>query len=620
MERQSAQQSERRSGQPPVRSSAQRTIGPSDAPAVRPQADPRRAKGQPAAARTAPRRTATVPAPAVPGVPGTRPTRRGGGQPRPPAPPRGPRQPSGRRRKRPPVRWGLRITGALALAVITASGLGHAMVSQVSSTIGRVDVFTGVQGRPATTKGTNFLLVGTDGRDGLDPGEKQRFHLGGAPCHCTDTMMLVHLSADRHRASVVSIPRDTLVQLPGAGPKPQAAAAPASSAVPGAAHRGARSVTALASPAAASTHPGKINQAYALGGPRLTVRMVEQLTGVHIDHYLEIDFTSFMKTVDVLGGVKVCTQRPLRDAYTGLDLPAGTSTLDGGQALQYVRSRHIDGAADLSRMRRQQKFLAQVIHKITGGGLLTDPVELARAAKTVLGSVRADQGLGTSDLIALAQGMKGFSTSSSEFAQVPLSNVNDQVPGVGSTVVWDARRAGQLWAAIRADRPLAAPAPAGTAAPARTAAPAPAGGRAGVDPSTVRVRVTNGTSVNGLAAAAQNALHATGFVTLGLPTTAAHHAPRTVVQYDPRWDRSARTLAAAVPGARLVPSPGQGPVMLLTLGPDFTRVAPPATPPPPASPQSPQSPANPSPTAPSAPAPASGTSSGTVRGDEVACP
>lgn len=450
--------------------------------------------------------------------------------------------------RRPPVRLSTRIAGGLALLVITASGIGHAVVAGMSGAIGRVDAFSGIQNRPDGTRGTNFLVVGTDGRGGLTRTERRAYHLGGVPCHCTDTIMLVHLSQDRSRASVVSIPRDTFVRLPGASR--------------GAAARTAAART-TAGHAVAVTHAAKINEAYADGGPKLTVRTVEQLTGVHIDHYLEVDFVSFMKTVDVLGGVPVCTVRPLKDSYTGLDLPAGTTTLGGGRALQYVRSRHIDADSDLGRMDRQQRFVAQVIHRISSSGTLTNPVRLERVARTVLGSVRADTGLGAADLITLARGMKGLSAGSSEFVSVPLSNLNYRVPGVGSTVRWDSGKAGRLWAAIRSDQPLA---------PHRRARHK--GVRVDVPPSRISVRVANGTGTTGLASSAQQALHATGFVTPGQATTAARPSARTVVAYDPRWDRSARTVAAALPGAELVPAPGQGPVMRVTLGAGFTKVRP----------------------------------------------
>jgi hypothetical protein len=295
--------------------------------------------------------------------------------------------------------------------------------------------------------------------------------------------------------------------------------------------------------------------------------MVEQLTGVHIDHYLEVDFTSFMKTVDVLGGVPVCTTRPLKDSYSGLNLPVGTTTLNGGQALQYVRSRHIDADSDLGRMQRQQRFVAQVIHKITATGTLTNPVRLEQVASTVLGSVHADEGLKTTDLIALARSMKGFSSDSSEFASVPLSDLSYAVPGVGSTVKWDPEKAGRLWAAIRADQPLTAPRP-------KAARPTAESTRVDVAPSQISVRVANASGVNGLAGSAQQALHATGFVTPGLATTADRHSRQTVIRYDPRWDRSAKSLAAALPGAQLVKATGQGPVMQVTLGRDYKKVQP----------------------------------------------
>lgn len=459
-------------------------------------------------------------------------------------------------RRRPPIRWSTRIAGGMALLVITAAGIGHAVLNGVSGAIDRVDAFGGMEGRPDGSKGTNFLLVGTDGRDGLTPADRKAYHLGGAPCHCTDTIMLVHLSADRSRASIVSIPRDTYVRLPVGAP----AAAPTHK--PSA---GTNAAPAAVTPAARPTRPAKINEAYADGGPKLTVSTVEQITGVHIDHYLEIDFTSFMKTVDVIGGVQVCTTRPLQDSYTGLDLPVGTTKLDGGQALQYVRARHLDAAADLGRMQRQQRFMAQIIHKMTGSGTLANPVELGRVASTVLSSVRADQNLKAGDLIALAEGMKGFSPGSSEFGSVPLSDTDYRVAGVGSTVKWDTAKAGKMWAAIRADRPLAVH---------HRSSRKHKGVKVDVDPATIRVSVENGTDTSGLAAAAQKALHATGFATTGVPGTAEHRSERTVIRYDPGWDRSAHSLATALPGAELVAVRGQGKTMRVTLGTDFKAVTP----------------------------------------------
>ncbi|MFE2228701.1 LCP family protein [Streptomyces kronopolitis] len=441
-------------------------------------------------------------------------------------------------RRRPPgKRWGLRIGAAVSVLVLAASGIGHAMVTGVESGIGRVDAFKGMSNRPGGGDGLNFLVVGTDGRDKLTAAEKQRYHLGGVPCHCTDTLMLVHLSADRDRASVVSLPRDSYAEVP--------------------AHTDA--VTGAQRP----VHAIKLNAAYAEGGPNLTVRTVEHMTGVHIDHYLEVDFTSFMRSVDAVGGVEICTVRPLRDSYTGLALPVGKSQLNGGQALQYVRSRHIDGSADLGRMQRQQRFLAALIHRITSSGVLMNPIRFRDVADTMLRSVRADSGFGAGDLVDLGQAMRGFTPSSSEFTSVPLTGTARTVPGVGSTVQWDPVRAPKLFQAIREDKPLAA----------HRGGTAPRGRVVDVPPAQVQVRVDNGSGRGGAGTSVAGELRATGFATAGAPgTSPLGTVPRTVIAYDPRWDRSARSLAAALPGAELHPANGQGPVMRVTVGRDHRAV------------------------------------------------
>ncbi|MFF4697753.1 LCP family protein [Streptomyces chattanoogensis] len=451
-------------------------------------------------------------------------------------------RPAGRRRP-PRTRWGLRTSAVAAGLLLAAGGVGHAMVTGVETRIGRVDPFLGMptDERPGGGSGLNFLVVGTDGRDKLTKEEKRTYHLGGAPCHCTDTLMLVHLSAERDRASIISLPRDSYAEVP--------------------AHQDA--ATGRRHP----RHPVKLNSAYAEGGPNLTVRTVEHMTGVHIDHYLEVDFTSFMRSVDAVGGVEICTPRPLRDSFTGLDLPPGRSLLGGGQALQYVRSRHIDASADLGRMHRQQRFLASLIHKITSSGVLMNPIRFKDVAETMLESVRADSGFAANDLVDLGQAMRGFTPSSSEFVSVPLTKENLRLPGGGQAVRWDPVASQQLFQAVRDDRPIAEHPAKGAKPPHATVVDVP--------PSEVRVHVDNGTARPGLGDTVADALHATGFVTAGVPGNTARGAvARTVIDYDPRWDRSARSLAAALPGAQLRPVAGRGPVLQVTVGADFKAVTP----------------------------------------------
>ncbi|MGW0122413.1 LCP family protein [Streptomyces sp. NPDC003327] len=466
-----------------------------------------------------------------------------------PAPPRTPprrpvRRPVPVRRRRGRPRWGMRMATALSVAVLAAGGIGHAVVTGLDTGITRVDPFKDMKNRPQAGHGMNVLVVGTDGRDRITAEEKAKYRLGGAPCHCTDTVMLVHISEDRDRASVVSLPRDSYAEMP--------------------------EHTDLNSGEKHSAHPVKLNAAYAEGGPALTVRTVESMTGVKIDHYLEVDFTSFMRTVDAVGGVEICTTRPVKDAYTGLDLAAGTHELDGGRALQYVRSRHVDGAADIGRMQRQQKFLAALIERTTSGGVLFNPVRFREVATTMLGSVRADEDFGTDQMLALAKGMRGFTPASSEFVSVPVGDMDFEVKGIGSTVKWDAAKAQKLFQALREDRPLA---PAVRKEPAGGAAEAPKPVAVDVPPRTVRVQVYNGTRTDGLGRRVDDALRGTGFDTTRTPMTGPGPArARTLVEYDPRWDRSARTLAAALPGAELRPVAGRGGTLRVTVGGDYRGV------------------------------------------------
>lgn len=438
-------------------------------------------------------------------------------------------------------RWGVRIAAGLSVVVLGSGALGHAVMTGLDTGIQRVDPFKDMKNRPQAGHGVNFLLVGTDGREKITKDEKREYRLGGAPCHCTDTVMLVHLSADRSRASVVSLPRDSYVELPAhldeAGGKQH------------------------------GSHPVKLNAAYAEGGPNLTVRTVENMTRVKIDHYLEVDFTSFMKTVDAMGGVDICTAKTMHDPNTGLDLLPGTHRLSGGQALQYVRSRHVDGASDLGRMQRQQRFIAALIRQATRGGVLLNPVKFKEVSSTLLGSVRADKGFGSEQMLALGQAMRDFTPSSSEFASVPVGNASYPVKGIGSTVKWDEAKAAKLFEALREDRPLA-PAP----APGRPVRKQPAV-PVDVAPQQVRVQVENGTRIDGLGTRVDSALRATGFDTTRAPGNgASREVKRTVITYDPRWDRSARTVSTALPGSEMRAVAGQGRTVVVIAGADYRKV------------------------------------------------
>ncbi|MYS89793.1 MULTISPECIES: LCP family protein [Streptomyces] len=450
------------------------------------------------------------------------------------SPGRSPRRPAPPARRRKP-RWGLRVVTTLSVVVLASAGIGHAVMTSLDADIARVDPFKDMKNRPRAGHGMNVLLVGTDGREKISEEERRKYRLGGEPCHCTDTIMIVHVSADRERASVVSLPRDSYAVTPAHVDR-----------TTGKRHGG---------------HPIKLNAAYAEGGPQLTVRTVESMTKVKIDHYLEVDFTSFMRTVDVVGGVRICTAAPLRDSYTGLDLPAGRHTLAGGQALQYVRARHLDGASDLGRMQRQQRFMAALVERITSSGILLNPLKFRDVTRAVLGSVRADKGFGTHEMLGLGRAMRNFSPSSSEFTTVPIGQMDFAVQGVGSTLKWDPVKAERLFRALREDQPLSVHRPRDAARIVPVA------------PQQIRVQVENGTGTPGLGRRVDAALASTGFRTTRAPVNAAaRDVKRTVVAYDPRWDRSAKSLAAALPGSELRPVKGLGATLKVIAGTDFERV------------------------------------------------
>ena len=356
--------------------------------------------------------------------------------------------------------------------------------------------------------------------------------------------MLVHLSEDGSRASVVSVPRDSYAEIPAHTDR-----------TTGKHHQ---------------AHPVKINAAYAEGGPSLTVRTVEHMTGVKIDHYLEIDFTSFMKTVDAVGGVRICTPRPSQGHATPASIWRRVPTSwTAAEALQYVRSRHIDGAADLGRMQRQQRFLAALINQATGSGVLMNPVKFREVTSTMLKSVRADPGFGTEQMLALNEAMRGFSPSSSEFTSVPLRPKGVAVKGIGSTVKWDPVKSKQLFEALRDDKPLA---PVRRAVAQRAEERDGGRGEAGRDPGAGLQRDAHRRAG---ASGSTTRLRATGFDTTRAPLTSGRSdLRRTVVMYDPRWDRSARSLAAALPGAQLRAVKRQGATMKVMAGADYRKVTP----------------------------------------------
>jgi hypothetical protein len=224
--------------------------------------------------------------------------------------------------------------------------------------------------------------------------------------------------------------------------------------------------------------------------------------------------------------------------------------------LAYVRARYVDPTADLGRMKRQQKFVASIVKKATSAGTILNPVKLNAFLSAVAGSITADSGLGTDQILALADRLKGTNPGNVAFTTVPLA-ASQRVASLGSVLVWDAVKSQQLFDAIKNDTPIVAP-----AAPTASTAPAVT-----VAPGSVSVKVFNGTPTTGLGTKAANDLAAVGFAISGRAANApAPVGAATVVRYDPRYDKSAQTVAAALPGSTLVAAQGLGRTIEVTVG------------------------------------------------------
>jgi LCP family protein required for cell wall assembly len=271
---------------------------------------------------------------------------------------------------------------------------------------------------PLPTEALNILVLGSDSRSG-----KANKALGGGDSTGarSDTAMVVHLDAGRTTATVVSIPRDTLVTRPSC-PLPS----------------GGTSSVAYGS---------MFNSAYSVGGPVCAVKTVEAMTDVRMDHYIEIDFSGFAKLVNALGGVTVTTDEDIDDDDSHLHLKAGTHDLDGTQALALARTRHgIGDGSDLGRIGLQQKLVKALLERISSTNLLSDPTKLYEVADAVTGSLTTDTGLDSlTELMRLGQSLKGLSADEATTVTMPVV----QAPSDHNRVVADEPEASDLWRSLR---------------------------------------------------------------------------------------------------------------------------------------------------------------------------
>jgi len=418
-----------------------------------------------------------------------------------------------------------------SLCVLLASTAGFLFVRYYDGNITRIPgLFGNDQARPAAGAGRsqNFLLVGSDTREGASPEELRKAATTFEPGRRSDTVILIHLSAKQDKALLLSFPRDAYVGIPGVGKR-------------------------------------KLNTAFSQGGPALTISTIEQLTQVRIDHYLEVNFTGFFRMVEALDGVDVCLPKAQKEPLSGINLPAGRSRVQGAQALAFVRQRHGLPRGDIDRIERQQQFLGAMLRRSTNKGMLLRPDRLLGFLKVVTDSIQVDDQLSFDDLKNLALRLKDLDPQKVQFMTVPVDKLAKR--GGASVVLLDEPAMTELFTKIRTDTvfPEAGPEASGkpSAAPLLTVAP-----------SRIRVDVLNGTGTKGFARDAADMLREQRFVIGEVANADLSTYDATEVRYGPDRLDSARTVAAAIPGSKLVPDPSLGRTIVVVVGADFTEVKP----------------------------------------------
>ncbi|MFE7536400.1 LCP family protein [Streptomyces rhizosphaericola] len=337
-----------------------------------------------------------------------------------------PKDGSASRRKRPWLRWAA--LGASFLVLVSA-GVGWWIYNKLDGNIttdtgaaAELKVYEKERPTPVAMDAQNILLIGSDSR----AGDNSRYGRDDGGSQRSDTTILLHLAADRKSATAVSLPRDLMVEIP-------------------ACRTGDDKET--------RERFGQFNSAFELGGSACTIRTVERLTGIRIDHHMVVDFNGFKDMVDAVDGVEICLKEPINDKDAHLELPAGRQTLNGEEALGYVRARKTLGdGSDTERMERQQRFLGALVNKMQSNGVLLNPTRLYPVLDAATKSLTTDPGLDSlRDLYDLVRSMRDVPTDQVQFLTVPRQPYRNN-PNRDELVEPDA---GELFKQLREDKPVA---------------------------------------------------------------------------------------------------------------------------------------------------------------------
>ncbi|GAA2500875.1 LCP family protein [Streptomyces longisporus] len=429
----------------------------------------------------------------------------------------------------------------VAALILVTAGAGAWLYEHLNGNIKSVAIDDGAGGKEkADAFGRtpiNILVIGSDGRNNAADCK-----LGGG-CgsasstvgHNADVEMVVHVSADRSNATVMSVPRDTMTHVP-ACKDPD-------------------------STQATSGYYGQINSALQYG-PACQVKTIHQLTGITIDHFVMLDFAGVVKMSDAVGGVDVCVSDNVYDTYSHLKLAKGTHTLQGDAALEFVRSRHGFGdGSDLGRTVSQHLFLSAMIRKFKSAGTLTDPTKVYSLADAATKALTVDTGLGSvSKLVSLATDLNKVPSKRMTFTTMQTAadptNADRVVPAAAAKSLFATIENDQSLTSDNGKKKTSAPSPSASAAPT-------------VPASEVAVQVENGTSTGGRASVVAQALLTKGFSSNTTTGNAPALSSRTTITYGPGQKAEAQTAASALglPSSHLTQGSSSG--VVLVIGADW---------------------------------------------------
>ncbi|MEU2540444.1 LCP family protein [Streptomyces iakyrus] len=448
--------------------------------------------------------------------------------------------------------------GSLAFVLIGASGAAYLYYEHLNNNITSVSDDGAGTGGFSKDRAINILLIGTDKRTGKgNEGYGDKDSAGHA-----DTTLVLHVAKDRSNATVLSIPRDLITDIPDC---PTTQEDGTEKIIPG--QQRTRFNNSL----------GQEDRT-----PSCTMRTITELTGLKMDHFMVADFNAVKTLTSAVGGVDVCLAKDIKDKDSKLDLPKGEHTIEGEQALAFVRTRHSVGfGGDLSRIELQQQFLGSMLRKLKSNDTLTSPSKMIKLAEAGTKALTVDSQISTIKKLAdLGAELGKFDTKNLTFATVPV--VDNPAEKVKATVVLKEPQAQQLFAMVRDDVSLTdvkqQKKKEKAAEAARLKGPkAPA--------SEVRVRILNGGAVAGSAQETLSWLQVQEGVTKSENAgNAEQPLAKTTLEYGPDEADQARRLAeimglsgaALKPGKSVTNSQGV-PAMTLTLGKDFEGAGVPLT-------------------------------------------